>query len=217
MQPFANTLVNMELTGAQIKTALEQQWQPTGAARPFLRLGISEGFTYTYDPAAAAGSRITQMWLDGAAIDPAASYSVTVNSFLASGGDNFGAFATGTDKRDTGQVDLQAMVDYMADNTPVAVDYTQRSVGVSFPAGAPAEYLTGETVAFNLSSLAFSTAADQKDTSVSVKVGNVAVGRFRGRQHHRHGHLRRVRQGLGVSSSSPLRCQGGSQDGDDHR
>jgi 5'-nucleotidase len=178
VQPFANTLVNMQLTGAQIKLALEQQWQPTGAARPFLRLGISKGFTYTYDPAAAAGSRITQMWLNGAAIDPAASYSVTVNSFLASGGDNFGAFATGADKRDTGQVDLQAMVDYMADNIPVAVDYTQRSVGVSFPAGAPAQYLTGQTVAFNLSSLAFSTAADKKDTSVSVKVGNVAVGDF---------------------------------------
>ena len=53
VQPFANTLVNMRLTGAQIKTVLEQQWQPAGAARPFLRLGISEGFTYTYDPAAA--------------------------------------------------------------------------------------------------------------------------------------------------------------------
>ena len=55
VQPFANTLVNMKLTGAQIKAALEQQWQPAGAARPFLRLGISEGFTYTYDPTAAAG------------------------------------------------------------------------------------------------------------------------------------------------------------------
>ena len=42
----------MELTGAQIKQALEQQWQPAGASRPFLRLGISEGFTYTYDPTA---------------------------------------------------------------------------------------------------------------------------------------------------------------------
>ena len=55
VQPFANTLVNMKLTGAQIKAALEQQWQPAGAARPFLRLGISKGFTYTYDPRAAAG------------------------------------------------------------------------------------------------------------------------------------------------------------------
>ena len=91
MQPFANTLVNMELTGAQIKTALEQQWQPAGPPGRSCGSASPKGFTYTYDPAAAAGSRITQMWLNGAAIDPAATYSVTVNSFLASGGDNFGA------------------------------------------------------------------------------------------------------------------------------
>ena len=48
-------------------------------------------------------------------IDPAATYSVTVNSFLASGGDNFTAFAGGTSKQDTGKADLQAMVDYMAE------------------------------------------------------------------------------------------------------
>ena len=72
VQPFANTLVNMDLTGAQIEQALEQQWQPVGASRPFLRLGSSDGFEYTYDPDAAAGSRITGMWLDGVAIDPGA-------------------------------------------------------------------------------------------------------------------------------------------------
>ena len=53
VQPFANTLVNMQLTGAQIKTVLEQQWQPRDSlnrllTRPFLRLGVSEGFEYTY-------------------------------------------------------------------------------------------------------------------------------------------------------------------------
>ena len=119
VQPFANTLVNMNLTGANIKLALEQQWQRDASgnipSRPFLRLGISKGFTYTYDPAKAEGSRITGMWLNGVAIDPTATYSVTVNSFLASGGDNFRAFTNGTGKRDTGKVDLQAMVDYMAE------------------------------------------------------------------------------------------------------
>ena len=70
VQPFANTLVNMDLTGAQIKATLEQQWQPAGASRPFLRLGTSKGFTYTYDPTEPPGSRITGMWLDGAPIEP---------------------------------------------------------------------------------------------------------------------------------------------------
>ena len=178
VQPFANTLVNMKLTGAQVKTALEQQWQPAGSSRPFLRLGISEGLTYTYDARAAAGNRITAMWLNGTAIDPAATYSVTVNSFLAAGGDNFGVFAQGVNKKDTGQTDLQAMVDYMDTHTPVSPDYTQRSVGVMFPAGAPASYYPGDTVSFNLSSLAFSTAADRKDTSVTVSLGATDLGTF---------------------------------------
>jgi 5'-nucleotidase len=112
VQPFANGLVNMDLTGAQIKAALEQQWQPGGASRPFLKLGASKGFTYSSDPDAAQGSRITGMWLDGVPIVPATVYSVTVNGFLATGGDNFGAFAGGTNKAEAGLTDLQAMVNY---------------------------------------------------------------------------------------------------------
>ena len=94
VQPFANTLVNMDLTGAQIKTVLEQQWQAAGAARPFLKLGISKGFTYTSIPPPRArppGTRgtVTGMWLNGTPIGLGTTYSVTVNSFLASGGDGF--------------------------------------------------------------------------------------------------------------------------------
>ncbi len=55
------------------------------------------------------------MRLNGTPIVATTSYSVTANSFLASGGDNFRVFAQGTQKRDTGKVDLQAMVDYMAE------------------------------------------------------------------------------------------------------
>ena len=65
VQPFANTLVTLELTAAQIKSVLEQQWQPAGATRPFLKLGINKEFTYTYDPTAATGSHITEMRLNG--------------------------------------------------------------------------------------------------------------------------------------------------------
>jgi 5'-nucleotidase len=116
--------------------------------------------------------------LNGIAIDPAASYSVTVNSFLAAGGDNFFVLGQGTNKRDTGQTDLQAMVDYMNTHTPVSPDYTQRSVGVMFPAGAPASYFPGDQVSFDLSSLAFSTAADLKDSSVTVSLGGSQLGTF---------------------------------------
>ena len=104
----------MQLTGDQIRQALEQQWQPRRRRRaPFLRLGVSKGFKYTYDPPPSPAPGSQDMWLNGNPIGPNETFSVTVNSFLATGGDNFAAFNTGTDKRDTGQVDLQAMVDYM--------------------------------------------------------------------------------------------------------
>jgi len=182
VQPFANTLVNMQMTGAQIKTLLEQQWQRDGSgnvpSRPFLRLGTSTGFKFTYDPARAEGDRITGMWLDGAAIAPATSYSVTANSFLAAGGDNFRAFTQATGRRDSGKIDLETMVDYMDTHSPVAADPTQHAVGVGFPAGAPAAYGYGEHVKLNLSSLAFSTAADAKDAAVDVLVGDTVLGTF---------------------------------------
>ncbi len=186
VQPFANTLVNMDLTGSQIETVLEQQWQRTSAgavpSRAFLRLGVSEGFTYTYsqsDDPANAGQKlgeVTGMWLDGVPIDPAASYSVTANSFLASGGDNFRELALGSTKQDTGVTDLQAMVDYMERESPVAVDYAQRAVGVTFPAGAPATYATGDHVKFDVTSLAMTAPGDLQDATVQVKLGDAVLG-----------------------------------------
>jgi 5'-nucleotidase len=181
VQPFANTLVNMDLTGAQIKGTLEQQWQPAGASRPFLRLGTSKGFTFTYDSSLPQGSRITGMWLDGVAIQPGTTYSVTVNSFLSAGGDNFTTLAGGTNKQDTGKTDLAGMVDYMAafaSTTPLAVDYAQHAVGVHFPAAAPASYAPGDHVLFDLSSLSMTDPLDRRDANVTVKLGSTTLGTF---------------------------------------
>lgn len=183
VQPFANTLVNMRLTGEQIKTALEQQWQRDAdgnvPSRPFLRLGTSAGFTSTYDPARPEGDRVTGMWLDGEPIDPAASYSVTVNSFLATGGDNFRVFADGADARDTGKIDLTAFVDYMASRAaeePLPVDPAQHAVGVSFPADAPEAYAPGTTATFDVSSWSMSGDADVTDDELVVTLGDRELG-----------------------------------------
>jgi 5'-nucleotidase len=124
---------------------------------------------------------VTGMWLNGEPIDPAATYSVTANSFLSTGGDNFFEFAKGTQKRDTGKVDLAAMVDYMAavaSTTPLPVDYAQRAVEVTFPAGAPAKYELGTQVAFDVKSWSMTTAADVKDTELVVSLGGKALGTF---------------------------------------
>jgi 5'-nucleotidase len=177
VQPFANTLVTLMLTGAQLKAVLEQQWQPAGASRPFLKLGVSRGFEYTYDPTAAAGVRVLAMSLNGASVTPDATYTVTVNSFLASGGDNFGVFAQGTNKADSGRVDLTAMVEYLAATGTLAPDYAQRAVGV---AGlAPGAKLTaGQQLSFNLTSLVMSAPADLRDSEVKVSLGHKVLGTF---------------------------------------
>lgn len=180
VQPFANTLVTMDMTGAQIKTLLEQQWQRDGSgnvpSRAFLRLGTSDGFYSTYDATRPEGDRITGMWLDGTAIDLTETYAVTANSFLAAGGDNFRAFNQATNKRDSGRVDLQAMVDYMAANTPVEGDPTQHFVGLSFPPSAPSVYHPGEPVRFNVSSWSFTAAGDPRDETVDVLMDGQQIG-----------------------------------------
>ncbi len=186
VQPFANTLVNMDLTGEQIEQVLEEQWQAAGASRPFLRLGISEGFTYTYTPPAAGApsgtkGEVTGMWLDGEPLAEDDVFSVTVNSFLASGGDGFTTLNEGAGKQDTGKTDLQAQVDYFAEfasTSPLAVDYSQRSVGVTFPAGAPETYTPGEDVEFDVSSFSMTGPGDVKDAEVAVSLDGVDLGSF---------------------------------------
>nr|WP_245348364.1 bifunctional UDP-sugar hydrolase/5'-nucleotidase [Paeniglutamicibacter psychrophenolicus] len=112
VQPFGNTLFTMDLTGAQIKSVLEEQWQPDGASRPKLHLGISGGFSYTYSPNAARGQHIISMSYQGEPIANDAVFRIVTNSFLATGGDNFFTFAQGTNVADSGQIDLVAGIEY---------------------------------------------------------------------------------------------------------
>ena len=173
VQPFANTLVVVDMTGAEVEAALEQQWQPEAASRPFLKLGASQGVQYTYDPEAPRGSHVTSVTLDGEPLDPDASYKVTVNSFLASGGDNFGAFDTGS-QADSGQVDLQAQVDYFDENPVVSPDYAQRAVGVQVSETPEGGFAEGDQVTLELSSLLFSQGATEPGP-VSVSLDGVEL------------------------------------------
>ncbi len=118
VQPFGNSLVTMTLTGAQIDTLLEQQWE--GQAEGGRILQVSTGFTYTWDPAAPIGDRVdpADVLINGVALDTGASYRVTVNSFLADGGDNFFVLSEGTERLG-GEVDLDALVTYFGLNSPV--------------------------------------------------------------------------------------------------
>lgn len=131
VQPFANTLFTLTLTGAQVKQVLEEQYQPAAATRPFLALGVSKGLFFRYDDAAPAGSRISGITLNGTPLDPAGSYRIVTNSFLASGGDNFATLASGTNRVDTGLDDLTALIQYFERNSPVTPDAQPRRQAVT--------------------------------------------------------------------------------------
>ena len=118
VQPFGNSLVTLTLTGAQIERMLEQQWQSATLTRI---LQPSIGFSYAWDPARAIGDRVdpASLRLNGVAVDPAATYRVTVNNFLADGGDGFSVLREGTNRLG-GAVDLDALSAYFQAHSPVA-------------------------------------------------------------------------------------------------
>jgi 5'-nucleotidase len=119
MQPFANNIVTKGYTGAEIKAVLEQQFASgRNTVESPNMLTPSANFRFSYDKSRPAGQRIMSMELDGKPIDPAKTYRVAINNFLASGGDNFTLLAGGRDTVDAG-LDLDATEAYLATNPPV--------------------------------------------------------------------------------------------------
>ncbi|OLT21909.1 hypothetical protein BJF81_14410 [Ornithinimicrobium sp. CNJ-824] len=110
VMPFGNYLVTIDMTGQQIMDVLNQQYNPD-RSRTMLALGVSEGFTYTWDPSTNSvvpGS----MELNGTSIDLTATYQVSTLNFLAEGGDSFSAFTEGTNLVG-GPEDLANFVNYL--------------------------------------------------------------------------------------------------------
>jgi 5'-nucleotidase len=117
VQPFANDLVTLTVTGAQIDRLLEQQWDGQGTSPKVL--SPSQGVTYTWDNTGPLGDRVSNIVLGGTPVDAAASYRITVNSFLATGGDNFTILNEGTDRL-VGVVDVEAFADYLTAHDPIS-------------------------------------------------------------------------------------------------
>ncbi|WP_069885129.1 bifunctional metallophosphatase/5'-nucleotidase [Streptomyces luteocolor] len=117
VQPFSNTVNLVDLTGAQLVTGLKQQVSGPNAASPKI-LQISDGLTYTLDMTKTGADRVVadSIKLNGKAIDPAATYRVAMNSFLAGGGDGFAELGKGT-KPLVGADDLKAFNDYLTANS----------------------------------------------------------------------------------------------------
>ena len=120
VQPFGNSLVTLSLTGAQIDALLEAQFSDSADDSDEI-LQVSRGFSYTWDAARPVGARIdpSTITINGVPVDPDATYRVTVNSFLADGGDGFTVLREGTE-RTGGEIDLDALIAYFSTASPVA-------------------------------------------------------------------------------------------------
>jgi 5'-nucleotidase len=121
VQPFSNILQTVTLTGAQLLAALEQQFSAT---RTFV-LQPSAGLKYSWSASAPFGSKVSGVTLNGAPLDPNASYRVTINSFLQGGGDGFSEFTKGTNITGGG-IDLDAFAAYLAAHPGQAPPATDR-------------------------------------------------------------------------------------------
>jgi 5'-nucleotidase len=121
--PFGNTLVVMDLTGAQLRRVLEQQWDRPASSDPSI-LAVSSNLTYDWDSTQPVGRRTANVKVDGKALDDDKVYRVVANNFLAEGGDNIPMFAKGTRRVETGLRDLDALIAYL--QTHPAVDTASR-------------------------------------------------------------------------------------------
>jgi 5'-nucleotidase len=121
VQPFGNSLVTKTMSGAMIRSLLEQQFPGCGGQTVQRTLQISSTFSYEQDPAAATcAGRIGDMWVNGTPVAPGDSFRVTMNNFLATGGDGFTVFNQGTNALGGAQ-DIDALVAYFGANQPAGI------------------------------------------------------------------------------------------------
>jgi len=153
VQPFGNSLVTMTLTAQQIKDVLEQQFLGCKGQTAQRVMQISNGFSYSWSAAAPACSKIMDvtltptdvtvvppavtgaddlMVIGGVVQNPTKTYRVTVNNFMATGGDGFGVFVGGTGVQGGAQ-DIDALVAYLVGYKAPALPYDPSSALLKKP------------------------------------------------------------------------------------
>ncbi len=162
--PFVNNVWTVDMTGAQIKAVLEEQWQPAGADRPYLHLGLSDNVEVTQDPSQAQGKRITSVRINDEWLIETKTYKVSTFSFLATGGDNFASFKLGT-AHDTGLVDREVWVGYLQGH-PVGPDFARQQTVVTNIADRL--QTAGEKVKAKVTGLDLTSKGSPANTSVQV-------------------------------------------------
>ena len=187
--PYSNDLSIVTLTGEQVVTMLEQQWQRaadgTVPTRPYLQLGLSDNITYTYeegpDPADASRTvgTIRSVTIDGEPIDLAAEYRIGTFSFLAAGGDNFRVFTESSSVVNTGLLDWEGWVQYLQDGSPLSPSFARTGVqvtGTELTAGESLELEAGQSTSVTLSRADVRSLGAPVNTTVTANLGGTPVG-----------------------------------------
>ncbi|MEO6867090.1 MAG: bifunctional UDP-sugar hydrolase/5'-nucleotidase, partial [Gaiellales bacterium] len=115
VQPFANHVMRLEMTGAEVRELLEQQFPEGGNGRQLQIAGLKVHLDLTKP----SGQKVVSVTLaDGTPLDPKKTYKIAANAFIAEGGDGFTAFKKGRKRTDVGD-DLKALVKYLESGKPV--------------------------------------------------------------------------------------------------
>jgi len=137
VQPFNNFVVSMDLTGAQIKDLLNQQWNGPNEAPTARKILQVSGLSYTWDASDAAladtSALVGDVMVDAdgdsstpmVPLEDGTTYRVVANNFLSDGGDNFTTFKSGTNKL-VGGLDIDSLRSYLLANDPVSPTATDR-------------------------------------------------------------------------------------------
>ncbi len=190
--PFNNELATVKMTGAQIVTMLEQQWQrtATGAvpSRSYLQLGLSDNFQYTFhqvDDPAHPGYKlgvIDSVTLNGEPLDLEKTYTAGTMTFLAAGGDNFHVFAKGEVNSSYGLLDWESWLGYLATesgledgkfSSAIEPNWARQGVEVVLPEDG---LVSGATAKITYKNANIHAIGAPANTKVTVKAGTETLG-----------------------------------------
>ncbi|NHC39235.1 bifunctional 2',3'-cyclic-nucleotide 2'-phosphodiesterase/3'-nucleotidase [Bacillus sp. MM2020_1] len=185
IQPFGNDVVSLKITGDQVRTLINQQFQ----ADRYRIMQIS-GLKYTWSDKLPLGQKVIDIYLpNGSKIDPKVEYSVSVNNFMADGGDGFTILKQGKE-RTTWTTDLEALVDYVKTiKGPITASIEGRIVLDEVAPAAPtvnevtdqSTQITGKTedgakVEAKANGQVIGTATAKADGSYAINISSLKAG-----------------------------------------